>query len=80
MLNQIFHLLFYCSNTAADLLTQHLVKDIPSTELLRLHAVSRAKEEVAPAVAAASNMTKVGEYFYPALPLLMKYVGTKDSL
>ena len=64
---------FYCSNTAADLLTQHLVKDIPSIELLRLHAASRAKEEIAPAVAAASNMTKDGEYFYPALPLLMQY-------
>jgi len=61
------------SNTAADLLTEHLVKDIPSTELLRLHAASRAKEEIAPAVAAASNMTKDGEYFYPALPLLMQY-------
>ena len=73
MLNQIFHLLLYCSNTAADLLTEHLVKDIPSTELLRLHAASRAKEEIAPAVAAASNMTKDGEYFYPALPLLMQY-------
>ena len=65
--------LFYCSNTAADLLTQHLVKDIPSTELLRLHAASRAKEEIVPAVAAASNLTKEGEYFYPALPLLMQY-------
>ena len=73
MSNQLFNLLLYCSNTAADLLTEHLVKDIPSTELLRLHAASRAKEEIAPAVAAASNMTKDGEYFYPALPLLMQY-------
>ena len=73
MSNQLFNLLLYCSNTAADLLTEHLVKDIPSTELLRLHAASRAKEEIVPAVAAASNLTKEGEYFYPALPLLMQY-------
>ena len=72
--NSIFlHVPIYCSNTAADLLTEHLVKDIPSRELLRLHAVSRAKEEIAPSVAAASNLTKEGEYFYPALPLLMQY-------
>ena len=38
-----------------------------------MHAASRAREEIAPAVAACSNLTKEGEYFYPALPLLMGY-------
>ena len=54
-------------------MTEHLAKDIPSTELLRLHAASRVKEDIAPAVTAASNLTKEGEFFYPALPLLMQY-------
>merc|ERR1719228_78152 len=61
------------SNTAADLLTEHLAEHISKEELLRLHAASRIKEEISPVVAAVSNLTKEGEFTYPALPLLMEY-------
>ena len=40
---------------------------------MRLHAASRNKEEISPVVAAVSNLTKEGEFTYPALPLLMEY-------
>ena len=38
-----------------------------------MHAASRAKEEIPPDVVAVSNLNKDGEYFYPALDLLMQY-------
>jgi len=60
------------SNTAADLLASRLAKDIPSMDMLRLHASSRSRETVPDSLRPVSNLTDAG-YVFPPMTQLAKY-------
>jgi len=60
------------SNTAADLLTERLVQHISKTNIIRLHASSRAVASIPGVVKDVSNVRE-GKFFYPLLEQLLKY-------
>jgi len=60
------------SNTAADLLATRLAKDIPTVDMLRLHASSRSRETVPDSLRPVSNLTDAG-YVFPPMTQLAKY-------
>ena len=60
------------SNTAADLLAERLSEDVPSTEMLRLHASSRSRATVPPSLDQVSNLREEGFHF-PALETIGQY-------
>jgi len=60
------------SNTAADLLTERLVKHVNKRDIMRVHASSRMVDAIPSTVKDVSNV-KDGRYFYPLLEQLVKY-------
>jgi len=60
------------SNTAADLLTERLVKHISKKDIIRVHASSRAVAAIPSTVKEVSNIRE-GKFFYPLLEQLDKY-------
>jgi len=60
------------SNTAADLLTERLVKHISKRDIIRVHASSRVVDAIPNTVKEVSNV-KEGRFFYPLLEQLVKY-------
>lgn len=60
------------SNTAADLLAERLLEDIPAPEMLRLHANSRKRVSVPPSIEQVSNFRDDG-FTFPCLTTLAGY-------
>jgi len=60
------------SNTAADLLTERLVKHILKNDIIRLHASSRVVSSIPSVVKEVSNV-EGGRMIYPVLEKLEKY-------
>jgi len=62
------------SNAAADLLASRLIKHIPPSQLLRLHAPSRITSSIPEDVLAVSNLNRSsGSFSYPTVEVLAKY-------
>ena len=60
------------SNTAADLLTVRLRRDVPPDQILRLNALSRPDELIPDSVKPCSNTGSAGHYI-PPLTVLAQY-------
>ena len=60
------------SNTAADLLAERLLEDIPVPEMLRLHANSRKRVTVPPSIEQVGNFRDDG-FTFPCLTTLAGY-------
>merc|ERR550519_1147483 len=63
------------SNSAADLLASRLIKHVPQSQLLRLHAPSRQYRSIPQDILAVSNVQKMSgnTFCYPAVEELTKY-------
>lgn len=61
------------SNTAADILASRLARDLPHTNILRMHASSRSHESIPENLLPISNVTEGGGYRFQPMTELSKF-------